>query len=253
MENNIKQGDYVAISGSSPKCLHKVISLTDKFATLDNGSVYHICDLINGTTPVTQTHVCDHPDGKVCKNNYNENCLCSSGCYFEPLFDTDFKTFLINILKGHENEKFFDTFLGDIYLTCVDDETNKIDFHNSDDEDCRSIVLDDEPLIAPTGTMSLYPSEELFRQYPLDGKTAWITWFNSQNKIWQATKGGFYYCIDETLHVKRMVELNTLENVMHYINKNYFRTIESAEEVILSFRNVLKNHFSNKRNTKNIN
>lgn len=143
---------------------------------------------------------------------------------------------LIELLKGCEGEIIFLPDDGECEIVRVsDNEVTLI-------KDTGKIYLTRESLIlACTGFAFAYPSEESFKQYPLDAVQAWKEWKESRKpKRWRAKKGEKYYCFTEELQVYPCCDDYEIFDNSRHEHGNYFRTEELTEEAIKGVKEYLK-------------
>lgn len=89
----------------------------------------------------------------------------------------------------------------------------------------------------------LYPSEELYGEYPLEPLKAWEKWYweeKDSHKRWRADRYGKYWCLDSAFDVISAEETGDLFDDGCFRIGNYFRTEEGACEAANGIRTLIK-------------
>lgn len=143
---------------------------------------------------------------------------------------------LCEILKGYEGEMFYSPCFGDsklnsaglpIYIEAIDDGV--------------SYELSSNGLFSNQGVCSIYPSREAFLKYPLDACAAWMEWAETNKpKLWRAKRQDKYFYLDRRFIVKDSYELESDFDNTNYLNGNYFRTKELAQQAAEAVRICLE-------------
>ena len=150
------------------------------------------------------------------------------------------------LLHGYEGQEFWSPIWGDVLLV-------KIDLDNN----CKSqpllrVVLNDgknQRNLTRTGKLDystenfgrciLWPSIELYQEYPLDSEKAWDIWSNSKKSYnWRAKLGEEYWFINFKGAADQAIEVFEDHNNLHHKTGNYFKTPEEAYLVAVEIKEI---------------
>ncbi|MBD5585901.1 MAG: hypothetical protein HDQ88_12535 [Clostridia bacterium] len=165
---------------------------------------------------------------------------------------------LVELLKGCEGETFYSRAYGEVALNEIvrDYRPNapEIKVYTPDPQSDRVWFLRDGRKHR-NGKVDLYPSEDLLKKYPFDGRAAWQEWLEARKpKRWRAkSSSGWavseceghwedytYWYITSDGVIAQDEETNCkADNLRHELG-NYFRTEELAKQAAEGIREYLK-------------